>query len=212
MYIADAGNNRIRKVSTAGVISTFAGTGSQDQGNNTGWTFPSISIAPVSLSASVNPVSAVCNGGTTTTLTQSGGSLGSGAYWQWYTNASYTNPVGPQLSSANASLSVGPSVTTTYYLRAEVSSCISPVTGPSSGLTITVGPSVSLSSSVSHILCNGASNGSASLSITGGTSPYSYIWTNGGTTSSVSGLAAGSYLATVTDTYGCTAKIGRAHV
>jgi uncharacterized repeat protein (TIGR01451 family) len=49
-------------------------------------------------------------------------------------------------------------------------------------------------------------NGTATVTgITGpGTPPYSYLWTNSATTSSISGLSAGSYGVTVTDAIGCT--------
>ncbi|MEI6851257.1 MAG: fibronectin type III domain-containing protein [Bacteroidota bacterium] len=57
--------------------------------------------------------------GTSITLTQSGGSLGTGAYWQWYTDAAYTNPVGGQISAADASLTISPTSSNTYYLRGE---------------------------------------------------------------------------------------------
>ncbi|OFY73151.1 MAG: hypothetical protein A2265_06160 [Bacteroidetes bacterium RIFOXYA12_FULL_33_9] len=72
--------------------------------------------------------------------------------------------------------------------------------------TITIGddgfPILSLASS-SLTSCFGVADGSASVSATGGISPYSYLWPNSTTTSSVSGLAAGDYIATVTDENGC---------
>ncbi|PLX14467.1 MAG: hypothetical protein C0594_00015 [Marinilabiliales bacterium] len=51
----------------------------------------------------------------------------------------------------------------------------------------------------------GSSNGEISLSVTGGTSPYSYLWSNGDTDASITGLPAGSYEVTVTDDNGCEA-------
>ncbi len=57
--------------------------------------------------------------GTSITLTQSGGTLGTGAYWQWYTDAAYTNPVGGQISAADASLTITPTNSNNYYVRGE---------------------------------------------------------------------------------------------
>lgn len=49
------------------------------------------------------------------------------------------------------------------------------------------------------------SNGFASLTVSGATSPYTYQWNpSGGTGSSASNLAAGAYTITITDNLGCT--------
>lgn len=48
------------------------------------------------------------------------------------------------------------------------------------------------------------SNGSLSVLATGGVAPYSYLWSNGGTSATVSGLAQGGYSVTVTDANGCS--------
>ena len=51
----------------------------------------------------------------------------------------------------------------------------------------------------------GAANGTANVSPTNGTAPFSYIWTNSQTTQTITGLAPGTYSVTVTDANGCTA-------
>jgi len=55
---------------------------------------------------------------------------------------------------------------------------------------------------------NGDGNGSISLSATGGTAPYDYLWSNGETNASISNLSEGDYSCTVTDASGCSADLG----
>jgi uncharacterized repeat protein (TIGR01451 family) len=54
-------------------------------------------------------------------------------------------------------------------------------------------------------------NGSASVTVLGGTAPFTYIWSNGATTPSVSGLSYGYYTVTVTDNNACP-KIGQFYI
>jgi len=51
------------------------------------------------------------------------------------------------------------------------------------------------------------SDGSATVSASGGTAPYTYLWSNGVTGSTASGLTAGTYTVTVTDANGCTSVL-----
>ncbi len=66
-------------------------------------------------------------------------------------------------------------------------------------------PTVLIATSVvdSNITCHGLSDGGATSSITGGIAPYTYVWSNGATTASITGVVAGTYTATITDANGC---------
>ena len=60
--------------------------------------------------------------------------------------------------------------------------------------------------SSTSVSCYGGNNGTASLHISGGTSPYSIEWSNGNTSSQLNNLFAGTYVATIVDSNGCQAK------
>jgi hypothetical protein len=53
------------------------------------------------------------------------------------------------------------------------------------------------------VSCYGGSNGVAAAVVLGGTSPFSYTWSNGATQATAVGLATGSYTLNVTDYHGC---------
>lgn len=53
------------------------------------------------------------------------------------------------------------------------------------------------------VLCNGQTNGTATIVVNGGNAPFSYAWSSGGTDQTESDLAAGTYTVTVTDVNGC---------
>ena len=77
----------------------------------------------------------------------------------------------------------------------------------SSSFTISEPDSLSLSASVTDAVCHGDNNGSIDLSVTGGTSPYSFVWDNGATSEDISGLTAGTYKVAVSDANACHSNI-----
>ncbi len=67
-------------------------------------------------------------------------------------------------------------------------------------------PDMVLSASATPVTCFGQSNGSIAVTVgSGGTAPFSFLWSNNVSGSTQSGLPAGTYQATVTDANGCTA-------
>ena len=55
------------------------------------------------------------------------------------------------------------------------------------------------------ITCNGLNNGTVTADITNGVSPVEYLWSNGATTATVTGLSTGVYDVTITSGAGCSA-------
>lgn len=66
------------------------------------------------------------------------------------------------------------------------------------------GPSITLNT-LTNVSCNGGTNGSIDISVTGGSGAYSYVWSNGASTQDISNLLAGPYEVVVTDANLCQA-------
>jgi hypothetical protein len=72
------------------------------------------------------------------------------------------------------------------------------ITQPLSALAVTI-------DSITNLPCTGGSTGAITISVSGGTGIDHYTWTPGNiTTQNISGLTAGTYIVTVTDSAGCT--------
>src|SRR5205814_1982341 len=69
--------------------------------------------------------------------------------------------------------------------------------------TTCVATALTLNKTSNSSLC-GSCNGSASVTATGGTSPYTYTWSNGSTTQTASSLCSGTFTVTVKDNSGCS--------
>lgn len=173
---------RIRANATAGSISgnlVLSATGATSLNVALNGTVYSPSVAPTSITGTTS----ICNG-SSTTLTAVGGTLGTGANYQWGTGST----VGQNALSGetNATLTVSPSSTTTYWVRIEntTSPCTSATSGVTQVVTVTDIPTASISYAGSPF-CQSLSTGQ-SVTLTG-TNAYT-----SGTYSSTSGLSINS--------------------
>lgn len=156
------------------------------------------------VAASSNPV---CPG-SSTTLSIVSGNLNNATAWKWYTGS-----CGGTLVGTGNSITVTPSVATTYYVRGE-GGCSAP--GACASITINIGilnvtiPDVK-ALNYNSILNNTvypAYGPASSITLSAqalGASPYSYNWSNGATAQSiiVSPTSTTTYTVTVTDANGC---------
>ncbi len=69
--------------------------------------------------------------------------------------------------------------------------------------TITQPDALSLMTTQMNATCNGDNDGTATVTPDGGTTPYTYVWSNGQTDAMAIDLIAGTYTVTVTDANGC---------
>jgi len=140
---------------------------------------------------SYSQANVTCNGGAngSITVTASGGS---GTGYQYSDNGGSTFQSGNTFSGL---------ATGTYQIVVEDGNgCLSATTP----VTITQPAVLSCSVSPSIVTnCTGSSQ-SFTVSVSGGTPGYTYLWSDGSTGTSITTNAAGTYSVTVTDTNGCT--------
>lgn len=143
---------------------------------------------PTIITATASQVNAGCNGGNngSATVNPSGGTPGYTYSWA---------PFGGTNATAN-NLSAG-----TYTCTiTDANNC--PITKT---VTITEPTPLSATTSQTNLSCYGGSNGTATVSPTGGTPNYTYSWApSGGTGATANNLSAGSYTCTITDANNCS--------
>ncbi|MBO9584289.1 MAG: T9SS type A sorting domain-containing protein [Flavobacterium sp.] len=143
---------------------------------------------PALLTATISKTDVLCNQANngTATVTPSGGT---GNYtYSW-------SPSGGTLATATG---LGPDTYTVTITDAN--GCFITKT-----IVITEPSALSATDSHTNATCNGSNNGTATVVASGGTGSYTYSWAPyGGTAATATGLAAGTYIATVTDANGCT--------
>jgi hypothetical protein len=144
---------------------------------------------PTALTAGISKTDVSCNGGSNGTATVSAGGGTPGYTYSW-------SPSGGTGATATG-LALG-----TYTCTiTDANSC-----QITRSVTISQPAAFSITTSKTDVSCNGGSNGTATVTVSGATAPYSYSWVpSGGTAATASGLAAGTYTVTITDNNACQA-------
>ncbi|MFM2206246.1 MAG: hypothetical protein RL213_221 [Bacteroidota bacterium] len=183
---------------------------------NTGATTAAISVTPASTtvytvtgttlgcSATVTAIAAVSNSMTVNTGPGDTVCLGSSVMLQALPasgNFTYVWTPGTGLSSTSVSNPVStPVADITYTVTVtDANGC-----SGTSAVRVMVDPYPVATANATPVNCFGGSDGSVFATPSGGFGPYQFSWSNGCTSVSCTGLAAGSYSVIVSDAIGCT--------
>ncbi|MCS6927856.1 MAG: SprB repeat-containing protein, partial [Saprospiraceae bacterium] len=136
------------------------------------------------LTGVVKPVT--CPGGSDGAITLTVGGASGGYTFLWSNGLSTQNltNLSPGIYTPTVTDSRGCTTSTTFVVPAP--------------------PLFNVSVTVKDVSCPGGNDGAITLTVNGGTPPYTYLWSNAGTTPSISNLTAGAYACTITDSKGCT--------
>src|SRR5678809_601112 len=144
---------------------------------------------PPVLAATTSQVDVKCFGATTGSATVSV-SGGTGTYTYLWSPSGGTGATASGLGAGNYSVLITDAAGCTLTKNFTI-------TQPAAALSATT--------SSTNVKCFGGTDGTAGVSVSGGTSAYTYSWSpSGGTGASATGLTAGSYTVTITDAAGCT--------
>lgn len=134
----------------------------------------------------VQPTSALANGtannltvceGTSVNLTQSGGILGPNQSWKWYVGNPPSGGAINTNTNQDASYTVTPATTTTYYVRSEGGNCGTGGTGKYVIVTVVKKPTIGLTSGNStQTVCAGTAVSGTQYTIGGGATGASIAW------------------------------------
>jgi len=177
-----------------GTLTNFALTGATSN-----WIMPGGVASGISCGAFSNPITGsisaqtniLCNGGSNGSLTVTPTGFAPFAY-SWSPSGG-TGATASGLSAGNYTCTI----TNQCGGLTTVTATITQPTALTATITTTTNPTT----------CSGT-NGAIDISVSGGTSGYTFLWSNASTNQNATNLAAGTYSCTITDANSCTTTIG----
>ena len=163
-----------------------------------------ITVNPTPVAIATPAAQTVCSGAAISTIGLT--STTSGTTYSWTRD----NTVSVTGIAASGTGDISGTLTNTTNAPVTVSFTVIPTADGCAGTPViaTVIVPVSLVATANgqtNVTCNGGSNGSATVSVAGGTGAYTYSWSpSGGSAATASGLTAGDYTVTVTDANTCS--------
>lgn len=178
--ITVTGNGGTAPYTGTGTFTVTSGTYNYtvtDANNCTATTSANIT-QPAQLTASANNITIPCTGGSgTVTVSASGGT--------------------PPYTGTGNFTETTPGIKT--YTVTDANGCTTTATA-----NVNSASGLSVNSTASPITCHGVCDGSITTTVTGGTAPYSYSWSNNASSADIGNLCAGTYTQTVSDNANCS--------
>ncbi len=191
------------------------------------WTSPPSCTAP-SIGSQSTGAQTQCLNGTFTAITVT--ATGDGLIYHWYSNLNATTSGGTAIgTNSNSYTPLATTAGTLYYYCVVTGTCGTATSAVSGAFIVNAPPT--LTPNTTNVTCEGGNNGAIVLGVSGGTSPFNYVWaTNSiicgtssdcssmmgagaycqagqchGVNQNLSNLMAGTYTVTITDANLCTA-------
>ena len=163
---------------------TYSVTATDAHGCTIGGSYTITQPAAISITATITNTSCYggCNGGISASATS-----GFSPYsYSWSNGSAISHPTGLAAGTYTVTVTDAHGCTNT------------------ASFTVDQPAALAISAVTANVTCHGGSNGNINTTVTGGTTAYSYVWSNGSHAADPTDLAAGTYSVTATDAHGCT--------
>ncbi|MCH2023727.1 MAG: gliding motility-associated C-terminal domain-containing protein, partial [Saprospiraceae bacterium] len=181
-------NNQTTATATGLIAGTYIATVTDQNGCSD--TTQVVITEPTQVTAVLTTSPVTCNGGNdgSATAVASGGTTGINSYTYDWGSGSVSSSTSPQVAAGSYTVTI-----------ADANGCTI-----TENYTITEPSAISFTVGNTNVSCFGGNNGTSNINVSGGSGNFTFLWNNGQTTNTITGLQAGSYCVTATDSSSCT--------